>query len=215
MTALLQTISLFNALDESLLSQIAQISTRIHYQKGEILFYEGDESNHLHILIHGIVRIFKTDIHGNEVVIHRFEHPTLIAEMANFYHMRFPATALFETDSTVIKINYPLFETHFLKNPAISFEFVRSLSQKIKHLENVIASHLSLDASGRIAKFILEHEAEFIQMKRHEVATILKITPVTLSRIMKKFKSNGWIEDSQSGLHIRDRSRLQKLYTLS
>ena len=212
MNTLLKSIFLFQSLHENILNELSKISIQKRCQKGEILFFEVEDSTHLHILVEGSVKIYKSDAMGNEIYLHRFDANSLIAEMANFYHLPFPASALVEIDSLIIKINYQVFEKEFLKNPAISFEFIRSMAQKIKSLEHIINSQIILDASGRVAKFIVENNPNFNQMKRNDIAHILNITPVTLSRILKKFTSEGLIYKDGKKLHVHNSSNLIRLF---
>ncbi|MBD3810310.1 MAG: Crp/Fnr family transcriptional regulator [Sulfuricurvum sp.] len=212
MIQLLKQVPLFSTLSDDVLMQLTKISTVTSYKKGQILFYEGDEAINLHILINGIVQVYKIDTTGNEILMHRFEPTTMIAEMANLYTFPFPATARFETDGIIIKIDYRSFEHEFLKNPLISFEFIRSLSQKIKHLEHVIHTQIILNASGKTAKFLIDYEADFNQWKRHEIAKMLNMNPVTLSRVLKKFQTFGYINTLAGKITIQDKDKLRQLY---
>jgi CRP/FNR family transcriptional regulator len=208
----LKQIFLFQSLDKLSLSELAYIAHRKTYREGEILFYEGDPSSYLHILIDGAVKIYKSDSNGNEIFLHRFYGQSLVAEMANFYSIPFPATAILEAYSTVLVIDYKAFETHFLRNPTVSFGFIQSLTQKIKHLENIIHSNFLLDASGRVAQFILENETTFYQFKRNDIAKMLNITPVTLSRIIKKFKNHEILSEENRKIFILNKQELQKIF---
>lgn len=58
-----------------------------------------------------------------------------------------------------------------------------------------------MDAVTRTAKFIYEHEDLFISLKHNKIASILNMTPETLSRILKKFKTRGIIQ--KDGEHTK------------
>ena len=209
----LKNVFLFSELSEDEMGKLASISRIEKYNKSNALFYEGDPSDKLHILIDGIVKIYKTDMRDNEIVLHYFQPISLIAEMANFHHIPFPATSEFETDGAVIKIEYPIFEKEFLKNPAVSFEIIKSLSHKLKNLENIITSQLTLDSTSRVAKFLYENGDEYQNVKHYKIASILNITPETLSRVFKKLKQTGLIKDDGKNFCIIDKKGLERLFT--
>ncbi|HZF69553.1 Crp/Fnr family transcriptional regulator [Sulfuricurvum sp.] len=209
----LKTIFLFSHLNKDDLAQLASIGKFRHYQSGQTLFYEGASSEKLYILIKGIIKAYKTDMKENEIVLHYFYPVSLVAEMANLYHIPFPATAEFQTEGYVFEIDYPLFERDFLKNPTISFELIKSLTQKLKYLENIITTRLALDATSRVAKFLYENGDISDSTRRHKIATILGLTPETLSRSFKKIKILGLISDEGKNFTILNREGLKELFT--
>ena len=74
----------FNSLDEKELNELKEISSVKKYSKGEILFYRGDDSNYLYLLVSGMVKLYKHDFRDNEVLIHNIAAPSFIGEMANY-----------------------------------------------------------------------------------------------------------------------------------
>ena len=209
----LKRVFIFSELSKNDLEELAKISSVESYKKNGILFYEGDPSEKIHILVDGIVKAYKTDMKENEIVLHYFYPNAFIAEMANFHRIPFPATAEFEIGGTAIKIDYELFEERFIKNPAVSFGIIKSLSQKVKYLENIITEQLTLNSMSRVAKFLYENGENYQGVKRYKIATILNITPETLSRIFKKLKELGLVCDNGKSFYILDKEGLKGLYT--
>ena len=207
----LRDITFFENLSTEELEHLATISRKRKFSKGEVLFYERDESRFLTLLTDGILKVYKTDPKNNEIVLHRFNPKSLIAEMAVFEGIPYPASAAFETDGTVIEIDFVKFKENFLCNPDIAFTFFKSLTQKIKYLEGVIALNIVLDSTARVAKYICEHE-ETLEMKHNQLAQYLHMTPETLSRIFKKFAKLGFIEKEGSSYKIRNKEALAILF---
>ncbi|MFA6740535.1 MAG: Crp/Fnr family transcriptional regulator [Arcobacteraceae bacterium] len=206
---ILKNCFLFQTLNNTQIEELASICTIEKYNKNNILFFEGDASTYLHILLSGNIEVYKTDKIGNKTILHYFKGESLIAEMANFYHIPFPATASSLNTSSVLKINYLKFEKSFLKDSNISFEFIKSLSKKIKVLENFIFSNVMLNATGRVAKFLLDNENNI--HKKSEIANIVNITPVSLSRILAALNSKNIIKNQKKEISILDRESLKKL----
>ncbi len=207
----LRDITFFENLNSEELEQLATISRKRKFSKGEVLFYEKDESRFLTLLTEGILKVYKTDPKNNEIVLHRFQYKTLVAEMAVFEGIPYPASAAFETDGSVIEIDFIKFKKSFLYSPDIAFAFFKSLTQKIKCLEDVIALNIVLDSTARVAKYICENQ-EALQMKHNQLAQYLHMTPETLSRVFKKFAKLGFIEKVGSSYIVKDKDALTILF---
>ncbi len=208
----LKNFYLFRHLDERQFARLEEISNIVDYKKGTILFFEGDEPKNMIVLLDGILQVYKTDQKGNKVILHHFFPVDMIAEIVNLEHMRYPASAEFETDGKALLIQYDLFEKEFLKDPEVAFAFIRSLSKKIKYLENVIATNLVMNSTARVAKFICEHGHEIATLKKSMIAADLNMTPETLSRILKKLSTLGLIEKKKDEIVILDREGLETFY---
>jgi len=179
---------LFENIDEDRFNLLKEISVVKSFKAGNILFYEGDDPDYLILLVTGILQIYKTDYKGNKIVLHNFYPNSLIAEMVNLEGLKYPASGEFITDGEALLINYEKFEKYFLKDPEISFLFIKQLTKKIKYLEDVIINNVVMDSTARIAKYIYEHEIEFKTLKKSQIAEYLHLKPETLSRVFKKLK---------------------------
>ena len=207
----LQSIGIFENLSERELKILLSISRKRKFKKGEVLFYEKEEAKYLTLVLDGIVKIYKVDPKNNEIILHRFVPKNFVAEMAVFEGMAYPASAAFETDGSVLEIDFQKFKEYFFSNPEITLELFKSLMQKIKYLDNVIALTVVLDSTARVAKYICENE-EALAMKHNKLAQYLHITPETLSRIFKKFSKLGFVEKQGSTYKIIDREALEILF---
>lgn len=208
----LRQYDFFKELSEEAINKLESISKKKSYQKGNILFYEKEEPTALLFLTEGVVKVYKTDLKNNEVIIRRFHAPTFIAEMATLDQLPFPASAAFETNGTVISIDYKHFEEHFMNDPKIAFSFIKSLSRKIKNLEEVIELNIVLDATARLAKYIYENESLLGELKNYQLAEDLHMTPETLSRTLKKLSVLGLLEKGGQGYVITNHEGLRVLF---
>ena len=205
----LRKISFFENLDEKDLQLLDSFSRKKTFSKGEILFYEKEVPTSLMFLVDGILKVYKTDLKNNEVVLSRFKPISLVAEMVTFEGLPYPASASFDTDGTIIEVDFEKFKKEFFNDPVVALNFFKSLSRKIKNLESVISLNIVLDSTARIAKYICENE-EALSMKHSQLAQYLHMTPETLSRMFKKLvtleliekTSNGYIITNRKGLHV-------------
>lgn len=199
----------FSFLEEKDLDKLKDISIKKTYKKDEILFYKGDESKYLYLLVSGIAKLYTHDFKDNEVVIHNLIGPALIAEIMNYEEMDFLANCSFDTDAEVILIDYKKFKEEFLQKPEISIFFIKSLTKKIKFLQNFIDYNVSLNSMEKIAKFLYENEELLKTLKQVKIAQILNITPETFSRQLAKLKKENIIENEKGYIKILDYKKIQ------
>ena len=135
--------------------------------------------------------------------------PSLIAEIANYEEIPFPANCAFETRAEVLLIDYEKFKNEFLLKPDISMFFIKSLTKKIKALESFISYNISSNSNEKIAKFLLDNESILISLKQVKIAQILNITAETFSRKISKFKKDGIIQNEKGYIKILDHEQLR------
>ena len=207
----LQSIALFSELDPKELIELEDISILYETKKDDVVFYQGDKSDHLYILVQGEAKIYRLDNKGNELVLHNFTSPTLLAERANLANIPYPANCKMTSNGKILKIKYEEFKL-LMKKSDICFKMMQSLLKKMTSLEDIIDNHILLDVETRVAKFIYENPEAFETLKQHSIANLLNIKPETLSRKLKKLKDLGIIENQNSKLKIVDKEKLSQLF---
>ena len=208
----LKHFKFFEYLDENQLKLLASFSKKKHFDKGSILFYEKDKPTSLILLIEGVLKVYKTDLKNNEIIMHRFSPMNMIAEMALLEGVPYPASAAFETDGAVIEVDFIKFKKEFLSDSDVAMSLFKSLSAKIKYLEDVIALNLVLDSTARLAKYLCDNSQTLNGLKNYQLAEHLHMTPETLSRTFKKLAVLDLVSKGSSGYVIRNREGLKALF---
>lgn len=206
---ILKQFEMFNSLDEKELETIEQISYSKKYNENEIVFFEGEDPQYFYLLVSGFVKVYKVDNKGNEIVLHNFAGATMIAEMAALEEFNFPATAVCEEQCEFILIKKNEFINLLKNNPELSFKVIKSLTRKIKNIENSLSRNLIYDSTTKVANFIYENPIIFKETKNRQIAKNLNITPETLSRVLRKFKDLNIIDKEHN---LIDKNSL-KTYT--
>jgi CRP/FNR family transcriptional regulator len=209
----IKNIPLFSKLSDENIKKLEAISYFKKYSADEIVFYEGDKPGTLHVLVDGVLRLYKTDSKGHELYIHQFSPTAMVGELANFENMRFPASAKFITSGEILKIDFKKLEKDFFQNPDICMEIIKSLTKKVKILSQVIHHEMVLTSEAKIAKFIYEHPNIFKKVKNNQIAAILNVSAETLSRTLTKFKKNSYISiDKDYNITILDQEAVTSLF---
>ena len=206
----LKDIYLFKDLRDETISQIEEFTTLLKLSKDNIIFYEGDESRYLYILAKGIVKLYKTASNDKEIIMKYFHSNELIAEVANFEEIPYPATAQCFSESEVLRVDFVKLKEVIYQDPELSFMIQTSLIKKIRNLEKLVSLHVVLDSKERIAKYLCEHTEDFFNTKNIMVAKILNISPETLSRMLRVFKNDGLIDAKAKTV---DKEKLEVFFT--
>jgi len=206
----LKDIPLFSTLTETQLNEL-HISVK-HYTKGSIVFYEGDESDYLHLLLDGTVRLYKTTPKGTQIHMHNFAAPEIIALFAAFESIPFPASCEFLTEGTIGLL--PLQKIHdCLENVDFSLALITALSRRMKLLANLLHKETVYSSEAKIADLIYTNASVFERLKNNEIASMLNMTPETLSRILSKLKKEEIITIKDHKLTILDKTVLETIIT--
>jgi len=191
-------IQLFSKLSEDNLARLRDQAIVKNLTKESIVFYEGDESEHIFVLLDGTVKLYKTSPKGSQIQINRFDAPAVIGEYACFEQVPFPATCEFLTDGRVAKVPTAyVFES--LREESFALEMIKSLTSKVMILSSLVHKETIYSSEAKVAKMLLENVEIFYKLKHNEIASILNITPETLSRILKKFKTKSLVEGLKEG----------------
>ena len=198
----LQDIPIFSALGDMHLKELHNAIYIKHYEKNSIVFYEGDKSDYLHILLEGDVKLYKTSPKGSQIQINRFHAPALIAEFACFEQEVFPASCEFVTKGAIGLLHFDkLYE--YLNQADFSLELIKSLTGKIMLLSALVHKETILSSEAKVADLMIKKMTVFNRLKNNELASILNLTPETFSRILTKFKKEGIIvEDDKHNITL-------------
>ena len=203
----LKQIKTFQALNDVDLQKIVDISIVKKFSRDNILFYEGEMPEYFYVLLKGHVKFYKNDLKGAELVLHYYIKPLLMAEMPSFENIPFRASAIAMRDETeVLLIDRKGFIDLLHENRELPFHIIKSLSKKIRELEVAINRNLIYDATAKVCSFILENPNDLVKSKQKEIAIILSMAPETLSRVLKKLKNMGILDQE---CQIIDNDRLK------
>jgi CRP/FNR family transcriptional regulator len=186
----LEEIPMFFALTQTHMKELYDETLVKHFTKDSIVFYEGDESEYLHILLDGSVKLYKTTPKGTQIQINRLNAPSMIGEYACFEQQPFPATCEFVTDGTMGLLPFEMVYKH-LNNSDFSLEIIKSLTGKVALLSALVHKETVLSSEAKVADLMMQKLSLFHRLKNNEIASMLNLTPETFSRIMTKFKKEG------------------------
>jgi CRP-like cAMP-binding protein len=172
------------------------------YQKGQCIFFEGDEPCFYYQLSEVSVRIANVFSNGKEFIQGIFKKGESFGEPVLLVNAAYPATAIANVDTTILKIKKENFIYLLKANNYILFQFTQLLSQRLlrksaiareisgeKPLHRVITLLTMLKKENGFA----EKEPFEIQLSRQRIADMVGLRVETVIRAMKKMAAEGVI----------------------
>lgn len=201
--------SIISLLNEEQKKQLVEARKPVKYCSGHQLFNQGDSADNMYLVDKGKVSLYRLMPNGDEKLFKVFLAGELIAEMAMFMNPRkYPMSARVEQDTELSAFGYQDVLNLFSGSPDLSVKVMAFMSNKICHLMNTLNILTQVNANQRLVMKLAEiYRAQVVKegtvalpVTKKLLATQLGMTPETLSRAIKKLKTDGHI--IESGNHI-------------
>lgn len=201
--------SIISLLNEEQKKQLFDAGKPVKYSAGYPLFNQGDSADKMYLVDKGKVSLFRLMPNGDEKLFKVFLAGELIAEMAMFMNPReYPMNARIEQDTELFAFGYRDVLHLFSGSPELSIKVMAFMSNKICHLMSTLNILTQVNANQRLVMKLAEiYRTQVVKegtvalpVTKKLLATQLGMTPETLSRVIKKLKTDGYI--IESGNHI-------------
>ena len=215
---IISDIPLFNGLPEDQLHAIGQIAVEKKVNKGEAIFFEGDEGKGFYVVLEGRVKIYKVSAEGKEQILHIFGQGQPFGEVPVFAGQKFPANAQAISKGRVLFFPRTAFVTLITENPSLSLNMLAVMASKLREF-SVQIENLSLkEIPARLASYLIylaeaqqSEEAVTLGISKGQLASMLGTIPETLSRIFAKLSGQGLIDVQGPKIALLDREGLEDL----
>lgn len=211
-TTLLAATLLFAEFGDDELAEIATAASDRALRRGDVLFTEGEEPDHLYIVVTGRIAIANKSIDGRESVVALMEPGDLFGEMALFDGLGRSAEARALEASTVISIPYEPVRAVYERRPEALWSVVKLLVGRLRSMDEALADSVFLDVTGRTAKRLLELAGEsdefILPVTQEELAGMVGASRERVNKAIASFVKLGWIDQSDRRYVITNREQL-------
>lgn len=202
---------IFRGLSEDSMIQIRKIAKDKFYDKGRIVFSEGDDGDGFYVVAGGRVKVFKISAEGKEHILHIYGPGNPFGEVPVFSGQKFPANAQTLIKSHLLFFPRQSFVDLISQNPSLAMNLLAVLSKRLREF-TVQIENLSLkEVPGRLASHLIYLSNEqknpanvLLPFSKGELASLLGTIPETLSRILNKMNSLGLIEVNGRSITLLD-----------
>lgn len=211
-TSILRATLLFAEVGDDHLAGIAATASEKTLRRGDVLFAEGDEPDHIYIVTAGRIAIANKSVDGRESVVALMEVGDLFGEMALFDGLGRSAEARALEPSSVLAIPYEPVRALYENEPAELWSVVKLLALRLRSMDETLADSVFLDVTGRTAKRLLElagDNDEFIlPITQEELAGMVGASRERVNKAIASFVKLGWLGQSDRRYVITNREQL-------
>jgi CRP-like cAMP-binding protein len=148
--------SLLSGLDEKASQFLSEYGRKRRFQPGEFLAREGDPCEQVYIILQGTASILKEDARHNSNVIAQVGKGAIIGEMGVFMDLRRSASIRATEDLLALEFRKEDFVTALLNFPALTVRLMRSLSTKLRTLNERLVDTLQVNHALYLGTRLLE-----------------------------------------------------------
>ncbi len=216
---LIDQIPLFGGLPKLQRTRLAAPAVRKRFQRGELIFSEGESARGFFVVLKGRVKVFKLGQEGKEQILHIIEKGEPFGEVPVFEGTSFPAHAEALQETEILFLPREAFISLIREDPSLSMNMLAILSRRLKQF-TVLVEHLSLkEVPQRLAAFML-YLAESrkstggtvdLDITKGQLASLLGTIPETLSRILSRMVGQGLLRIEGRKIAILDREAMKAL----
>ena len=209
---------LFGGLPEEHIAQIENIAVDKHYNKGDVIFYDGDEGNGFYLIASGSVSVYKLSPEGKEQILHIVKEGNTIGAVPVFSGKSFPANARAISKSHLLFFDREKFIQLITNKPSLTMNILALLSMRLREF-TIQVENLSLkEIPGRLATYLLflaqeQGNKDLIKLNisKVQLANLLGTGPESLSRALGNMKSKKLIEEKGASIKLLNRNLLEEL----
>lgn len=192
-------------LDEADISRLDQVIGRSRrIARDERLYQMGEPFHNLYAIRFGHFKTCQTNAAGEQQIT-GFQMAGELLGMDAISGDRHHCDAVALEDSEVCEIPFERLEELFGHIPALLRHFHRIMSQEITREQNVMLLLGNMRAEQRFAVFLTNLAARYLargysptcfqlRMSREDIGNYLGLTIESISRLMSRFRSQGWLK---------------------
>jgi CRP-like cAMP-binding protein len=201
---LIRRVPLFAMLTPAQAESLAGAVGKRRFKRGEYIVEQGKKCESLFILLAGRARVVVTDRRDREVILATLHPGDYLGEMSLIDHE--PHSATVED-----------FNRCLLENNSTMKAVLRGLVQRLRSADRKIESLALMNVYGRVANVLLEcapPNADNIRLirdkiSRQDIAKMVGASREMVSRVMKDFEEQGFIETREDGSLLVKERRLK------
>lgn len=220
---LLRSSVLFRRLAPEDLQRVAAITTSKTYEKGDVIFSEGDPAEVLFTLASGRVKVVKgVPSSGREVILEIFGAGDPLGAVVAYEGLPYPASAIALERSVCLRLARADFFALLARHPTVVRGFLSGMALRIVELTRRVAEVAGGRVETRFALLFLKLAEKVgrpeglevfipLSLTRQDLADLTGTTIETAIRVMSRWAKEGVVVTEHEGFRVRSRDALERL----
>ena len=199
--ALIRSLPVFSKLGEDELEELLRHGDILNYEKGKLLFMQGEILSRYYLILEGWVKLYKSSDAGDEAVLQMLSSGDSLMEAAVFLNIPSLVSAQVVQNVKLLSLPAPIIRQSLQENKKLAMNMIGGLSMRSQGLIRQIEHSRLKTATERVGWFLLklgmeqhggQGNAITLPYDKSTIASYLDMTPETFSRTLKRFKNNGF-----------------------
>ena len=212
---------LFTALDDAQAASLRASMDSVKISKGGILFKEGDEGEHVYVIVDGKLKLGTSSGDGRENLLSILGPGEMFGELSLFDPGPRTSTATAVTDAKLLSLSHEKLIPWLKGNPEVSLHLLARLAQRLRRTNEAVGDLVFSDVPGRVAKALMDLGARFGKqtddglfvhhdLTQEELAQLVGASRETVNKALADFAGRGWLKLDGRAVLITDIERLEK-----
>ena len=193
--------------------RLGQAASERSYAKGELLFHSGQPSEAVWIVKTGRVHLMECLADGKASTTCVMTPGELFCCLPALDRKEYPADAVAEEDTTVVRISAEAFHQALAKSPTFLSQTLCLFCNRLRQVEHRNAM-VYASAEMRLAETLLNLSQKFgptIPLTRQELAELTGLTHETVIRTLSRFGKQGLIRSVRGKTTLLAAEKLKRL----
>ena len=219
--AVIRKAPLFSGLDSSAADSLRTSMNLVKLRKGQSLFKEGDDGDHLYVVSSGKVKLGTKSVDGRENLLMILGPGDMFGELSLFDSGPRTATATAVTDSKLLALGQDKVIPQAREHPEVSLQLLARLASRLRRTNEVVGDLVFSDVPGRVAKALIDLGVKFgdkrteglfvnHDLTQEELAQLVGASRETVNKALADFAQRGWLRLEARSVMILDYERLLK-----
>ena len=219
--AVIRKAPIFSGLDASAADALRASMNLVKLRKGQSLFKEGDDGDHLFVVSSGKVKLGTKSIDGRENLLMILGPGDMFGELSLFDSGPRTATATAVTDSKLLALGQDKVIPWVKEHPEVSLQLLARLASRLRRTNEVVGDLVFSDVPGRVAKALIDLGVKFgdkrteglfvnHDLTQEELAQLVGASRETVNKALADFAQRGWLRLEARSVMILDYERLLK-----
>ena len=196
----------FDELSENILKDVAEHMHLREYQRGDVLFWEGDPCDGLHIIEQGSAKIFKLSPQGRQYIVRILQEGDTFAEVPAFDEGTNPVNVEALEICRVWLIEIQKLRELIVANPVFAQKVLANFGKMLRGLVRMVSEMAFYQVTHRLARLIAElpQEKSVPHWTQEQLAARLGTVREVVARSMKELERSGAIKVEDRRIQIVD-----------
>lgn len=188
------------------------------FKAGEMIYHEGDNSNFVYLIYKGVVKTYKIDEQGKELIKGLHKEDDFFGFTSFTHNIPYQESAAAIEDTKVLRLLKRNLKNILQKNYHVTLELIDYLTDNVSeikdHLLQMAYSSVRKKTATTILQFtekIKKRPEETIKISRSDLASIAGIATETFIRTLSDLKKDGLIDLEGRNIKIINLEKLKKV----